>query len=138
MSSEIETSKIYGEIRNILAQARQNIARTVNTALVETYWQVGRHIVEYEQQGNAKATYGSDLIGELSRLLVPEFGKGFNATNLRYMRQFYIYFPIYHALRAKLTWTHYRTLPEGESQIFAAKYMTYLPTKEELKRLLQE
>lgn len=116
MNTEISTTELYGEIRNVLASARQKIARTVNTTLVEAYWQVGRHIVEYEQQGKAKAAYGSDLIGELSRLLVPEFGKGFTPANLRYMRQFYICYPNHHALRDKLTWTHYRTLLKVEDK----------------------
>lgn len=108
--NDITTKNLYEEVRAILATARKSVAQTVNTTLVKAYWQVGKHIVEYEQGGSAKSAYGSDLIGELSRRLVPEFGKGFTVANLRYMRQFYICSPNYHALRDKLTWTHYRTL----------------------------
>lgn len=114
--NSITKRTIYDEVRAILATARKSVAQTVNTTLVNAYWQVGKHIVEYEQGGNAKSTYGSDLIGELSRRLVPEFGKGFTAANLRYMRQFYISFPNHHALRDKLTWTHYRTLLKVEDE----------------------
>lgn len=116
MSNETHTNGLYGEIRAILAEARRGIARAVNSTLVEAYWQVGRHIVEYEQGGNAKSAYGSDLIGDLSRRLVPEFGQGFNATNLRHMRNFYLCFPNQHTLCAKLTWSHYRTLLKVEDK----------------------
>lgn len=103
-------AQLFAQVRDILAQARQRIARQVNTTIVEAYWNVGRHIVEYEQNGNAKQAYGANTLNELSRRLVAEFGKGFTKTNLLYMRQFYLYFPIYHTLCDKLTWSHYRTL----------------------------
>jgi len=107
---------LYKIIRSILVNARKNIAHTVNTTLVMAYWQVGRHIVEFEQKGSAKSTYGSDMINELSKRLVAEFGKGFTPANLRYMRQFYVCFPNCHALRDNLTWTHYRTLLKVEDK----------------------
>jgi len=116
MGSEITKGNLYEEVRGILAEARSSIARTVNTTIVKAYWQVGKHIVEYEQGGNAKSTYGSDMIGELSRRLVPEFGRGFTATNLRHMRNFYLCFPNQHTLCAKLTWSHYRTILKVEDE----------------------
>ena len=94
-------NRLYDKIRAILTAARENIVKTVNSTLVQTYWQIGRHIVEYEQHGQAKSTYGSDMINELSTRLVAEFGKGFTPSNLRYMRQFYLYFPNHHAVRDK-------------------------------------
>ena len=103
-------NRLYDKIRAILTAARENIVKTVNSTLVRTYWQIGRHIVEYEQHGQAKSTYGSDMINELSKRLVAEFGKGFTPSNLRYMRQFYLYFPNHHAVRDNLTWTHYRLI----------------------------
>jgi predicted nuclease of restriction endonuclease-like (RecB) superfamily len=77
---------------------------------VQTYWQIGRHIVQFEQGGTARASYGKGLLDALARELTTDFGKGFDATNLRHMRNFYLSFPICDALRRELTWTHYRLL----------------------------
>ncbi len=101
---------LYEGIRTILQNARQNIARTVNSTLVQAYWQVGRHIVEYEQEGRHKSQYGDAVIKNLSVRLMAEFGNGFTATNLKLMRQFYMAFPNGHALRDELSWTHYRSI----------------------------
>ena len=107
-TSNVDT--LYSTIRQVLQQARQNIARTVNNTIVRAYWQVGRHIVEYEQGGETRAKYGEGIIKGLSQKLVAEFGNGFTATNLKLMRQFYIAFQNGHALRDELSWTHYRSL----------------------------
>lgn len=103
-------NNLYESVREILQEARQNIARTVNSTLVKAYWQVGRHIVEYEQGGAERAKYGNAVIKNLSDKLVTEFGNGFTVTNLKLMRQFYVAFPNGHALRDELSWTHYRSL----------------------------
>lgn len=115
-----ETDKIYpadkGEeellhnVRHILQEARAKVIHHVNSTLVRAYWQVGKYIVEYEQQGTGRAGYGKVVINTLSRRLVAEFGNGFTATNLRYMRQFYQCYPKYHTLCDKLSWSHCRTL----------------------------
>lgn len=107
-SSEI-SDNIYGQIKQILLQARAKVLTTVNTAMVQAYWHVGKLIVE-AQGGEERATYGDDMIKRISERLTKEFGKGFTATNLRYMRMFYLSFPIYHSLSDKLSWTHYRML----------------------------
>ena len=78
--------------------------------MVQTYWQVGQLIVEDEQQGDKRARYGKQVLAQLSATLTCEFGKGFDLTNLRKMRQFYLAFPIRDAVRLELSWTHYRTL----------------------------
>ena len=101
---------LYESIRSILQEARQSIARNVNSTLVKAYWQVGRHIVEYEQEGEERAKYGKGTLKKLSAKLTAEFGSGFTTTNLMYMRQFYSCFPIYHTLCDKLSWSHCRTL----------------------------
>ena len=90
---------LYREIRAVLESARAGAFRAVNAAMVQAYWNVGRLIVEHEQGGAKRAAYGEAVLEELSRRLTAEFGQGFTATNLRYMRQFYRAFPIYHALR---------------------------------------
>ena len=103
-------NNLYESVREILQEARQNIARTVNSTLVKAYWQVGRHIVEYEQGGAERAKYGNAVIKNLAARLTSEFGSGFTVTNLVYMRQFYVCFPNYHTLCDKLSWSHCRTL----------------------------
>lgn len=90
---------LYREIRSVLEAARSSAYRAVNTAMVQAYWHVGRLIVEHEQGGRRRATYGEAVLEDLSQRLTAEFGRGFTATNLRYMRQFYLAFPIHHALR---------------------------------------
>ncbi|SFW57980.1 Predicted nuclease of restriction endonuclease-like (RecB) superfamily, DUF1016 family [Pseudomonas sp. NFACC19-2] len=75
----------------------------------------GRHIVEFEQAGKARAAYGKNLLTALAKGLTAEFGKGFDATNLRHMRAFFLAFPIRDALRRELSWTHYRTLLRVDS-----------------------
>ena len=113
MSTTQINSTFFHEIRTILAQARQKAYASVNSAMVEAYWQIGQRIVEEEQKGNERAEYGTLLIEELSRQLGQEFGKGFSVANLRNFRQFYLVFPDFqkrYAPRSVLTWTHYRLI----------------------------
>lgn len=110
MNKELSlTDSVYGEIRELLVLARQKTISVVNTAMVQTYWQIGKIIVD-AQGGESKAAYGDRLIEELAQRLTAEFGKGFKRSNLRNMRQFYLMFPIRHSLRGELSWTHYRLL----------------------------
>ncbi|WP_233437256.1 PDDEXK nuclease domain-containing protein [Vreelandella alkaliphila] len=82
----------------------------MNTAMVQSYWEIGRLIVEHEQQGNSRAEYGKQQLQQLSQQLTERLGKGFDVRNLRNMRQFYQSFPKRNAVRTELSWTHYRTL----------------------------
>jgi hypothetical protein len=91
--------------------------------MVEAYWNVGRMIVEEEQQGKKRAKYGAFLIRDLSFRLTEEFGKGFDERELRRMRQFYQLFPIRGAVRPELSWTHYRLLIRIEKQDARAWYL---------------
>lgn len=97
-------------IRNLLTQSRTQLQQTVNHAMVKTYWEVGRLIVEEEQKGEKRAAYGQSQIKALAQDLRKEFGKGFTARNLLNMRAFYLQNPIWHAVSTKLTWTHHRIL----------------------------
>lgn len=102
-------AKLYENIRITVAEAQKKVYATVNFVMVETYWNIGRQI--YEAQGeNDRAEYGTGLLKELSVKLTAEFGKGFEASNLRRMRQFYLVFQKRDALRHELSWTHYRML----------------------------
>lgn len=97
-------------LRELIAQGRQRALRAVDMVQVQTCWEVGRHIVEFEQGGENRAAYGKRLLVQLGQALTQEFGKGFDATNLRHMRAFYLSFPKCDALRRELSWTHYRLL----------------------------
>ncbi len=89
---------LYDRIAQILEQARSQVARTVNTAMVQAYWLIGREIVEVEQDGEQRAGYGEELIQRLSLRLQGVFGKGFSVATLRRIRQFYQAFPLGSAL----------------------------------------
>lgn len=95
--------------------ARGQVRQAVNTTMVQSYWEVGRLIVEHEQNGQERAEYGKQQLQSLSRQLTDRLGKGFDVRNLRHMRQFYLTFPKRNALRTELSWTHYRTLMRVES-----------------------
>jgi hypothetical protein len=100
-------------VKEILENARQKAYIAVNSAMVEAYWLVGKHIVEEEQNGEERAAYGSHLLKILSAELSKSFGKGFSERNLRNFRQFYLTFPnneIWQTLSAKLNWSHYQLL----------------------------
>ena len=114
--------QFYEQIKFILSEARNKVYKTANFAMVEAYWNIGKSIVE-QQDGYEKAEYGSRLIFELSKQMTVDFGKGFTATNLKYMRQFYLTFPNSHALRDKLSWTHYRLLMRVENENARQFYM---------------
>jgi predicted nuclease of restriction endonuclease-like (RecB) superfamily len=132
-------------VAEILRAARTKAHRAVNFTMVEAYWTIGRMIVEEEQEGKERAEYGKALLRNLSLHLSREFGKGFTETNLKYFRQFYLAFPILHAVRGKsvaakplssnqlairhalsdqLTWTHYRLLLRVEKPAAREWYMT--------------
>ncbi len=109
-SAETGAAVLYETVAAILQEARSTAHRAVNFAMVQAYWHIGQAIVEEEQRGQERADYGQVLIDTLAQRLTKSFGKGFTATNLRYMRLFYQTFPIHHALRDELSWTHYRLL----------------------------
>ena len=110
MNNPTQNDVLYSSIKNILQNARDNAYRQVNFIMVEAYWNIGKQIIEEEQNGKDRAEYGSYLIKELSSRLTSEFGKGFTASNLKMMRQFYLAFPIGHTLCDQLSWSHYRLI----------------------------
>lgn len=98
------------ELREFISESRRKVVRAVDVIQVRTCWGVGRHIVEFEQGGAARAEYGTNLLARLAEALTADFGKGFDRWNLHKMKQFYLAFPILDALRPELSWTHYRIL----------------------------
>ena len=107
--------KAYNSIRLIPEEARSRAYHAVNSEIVMAHWQIGKIIVEEEQNGKAKAEYGKYLIKELSIRLSKEYGRGFDISNLWYFRQFYTTFQILDAVRRELSWTHYRLLLRVEN-----------------------
>jgi len=118
-----EFSKLLASLQALIHAARQQALRTVDVIQVKTSWSVGHHIVEFEQAGTTRADYGKRLIAQLAERLTAEFGKGFDSSNLRYMRLFYQAFPNCDALRHELSWTHYRSLLRVEDAAARQWYM---------------
>ena len=114
---------IYSEIKETLLLSRNQAYSAVNFAMVQAYWQIGRIIVEHEQNGNVRADYGKAILQELSSRLTKDFGKGFSVRTLQQMKKFYVTFPNTNALRSQLTWTHYRLLLSVENEQARQWYM---------------
>ena len=121
-STVVAGDHLYEFSRDLIINSRRLVYQTANFAMVETYWRIGEKIVE-TQGGVERAKYGNELIENLSKKLTAEFGKGFTVRNLWAMRQFYTQFPILHALRAELSWTHYRSLIRVENPKAREVYM---------------
>jgi predicted nuclease of restriction endonuclease-like (RecB) superfamily len=120
---EIEKGGLYADIKTILEQARGNAIRAVNFSMVIAYWEIGKRIVEDEQQGSKRAVFGQATLKQLSVQLSNEFGKGFDESNLRNMRLFYQAFTVRDALRHELSWTHYRFIMKVENPDARDYYM---------------
>ncbi len=103
-------NELIKQIHSIIANAKDRAIRSVDTERVLMYWQIGKVILEEEQEGKERAGYGEFLIKSLAQTLQPQFGSGFSIRQLEMCRQFYRTFPITNALRSQLSWTHYRTL----------------------------
>ena len=107
--------QLLKDIRELIVDARLRVQHNVNTAMVQTYWLIGKRIIEEEQQGQKRAKYAADLLQQLSVALIKEFGKGFSATNLRQMRKLFLAYPIQQLQTAefntfpnsRISWTHY-------------------------------
>ena len=129
------------EIRKLLENARNNIAQQVNTELLTTYWNIGRIIVEYEQQSQLRAEYGKQTLKELSKELTREFGKGFSRSNLQNMRAFYLAYEKCQTPSGKLAWSHYCELltisDEGKRSFYEKEAVNSGWSVRELKRQIE-
>lgn len=113
---------VYQSIRQTVAQAQQKVYAAINYTMVETYWEIGRQIVQ-AQGNNNRAEYGAGLLKYLAEQLSAEFGKGYTVRNLNNMRAFYIAFPNWNAVRTNLSWTHYRILLKVENDAARQFYL---------------
>jgi predicted nuclease of restriction endonuclease-like (RecB) superfamily len=108
--SKIQYNDLLDNIGQTIESARQNAIKAVNTELVKANWEIGRHIVEFEQHGHERAEYGSDLLARLSKDLKLRYGKGFGRRNVLDMRRFYLAYPKWQTVSAKLSWSHFIVL----------------------------
>ena len=125
MNTELKPGNYKGlikDIGNILEEGRNNTFRAVNEILVKTYWEIGRRIVVFEQQGKEKAEYGSYLLERLSKDLKLRYGKGFSRSNISYMRLLYIKYQKSETLSHKLSWSHYFELLKVEEDLERSFY----------------
>lgn len=114
--------KLIEDIGVTLQEKRENAAVAVNRELVAANWEIGRHIVEFEQGGKEKAEYGSSLLTNLSKDLRLAYGKGFGKSNLYLCRQFYLQYPIFQTVSGKLSWSHYAELLTVSDDLARAFY----------------
>ncbi|MFV0269928.1 MAG: DUF1016 N-terminal domain-containing protein [Draconibacterium sp.] len=141
-----ENNPLFGKIADLLNEARKSIVKNVNQTIVITYFEVGKLIVEEEQQGKERAEYGKSVLKELSQKLTDEFGKGYSVYNLERMRNFYLVFKSRineteksASLMRKsespfhLSWTHYLLLIKNRN---AAENLSYLIVNSSLNRVV--
>jgi len=102
-------TNLINQIKNLLIEARTKVLQTVNTTMVHTYYNIGKLIIENEQNGKEKAEYGKEILKNLSKELTAEFGKGFSKDNLENMRKFYLVYEKTETVSRKfnLSWSHY-------------------------------
>ena len=137
------SSRLVDEVRQLLQTARRTVAQQVNTQLLETYWEIGRVIVKYEQKDQARAEYGQQTLKELSRELTREFGKGFSRSNLQNMRLFYLAYQKCQTVsgKFKLSWSHYCELlsisDESKRSFYEKEAINSKWSLRELKRQIE-
>ena len=114
---KLTNNNIYQEIKELLYSAKNRVYQTINTTMTQTYYQIGKRIVEEEQGGEIRAEYGKSLLKLLSVQLINEFGKGFSVDNLENMRRFYLAFQKSETVSRKfeLSWSHYIFLTRIEN-----------------------
>lgn len=109
MANEMTDSikSLVAEIKDILNNARANVAVNVNKELLISYWKIGETIVNHEQDDKQRAAYGKQTLKEVSKALNKQFGRGFSISNLQFMRRFYMEYQIQQTVSVKLSWSHY-------------------------------
>lgn len=128
MNGDIIHSDLFLKIADLLQAARQNVVRTINQTMVYTYFEIGRMIVEDEQQGKERAEYGKQVLEYLAQRLTQDFGKGFSVVNLRQMRAFYLTYSIQQTTSAELQFVENKesAISETVSRKFILSWSHYL------------
>ena len=146
ITNKEENRKPYQEliqqISTVFEHGRARAMAAVHSCLVDTYWKIGQHIVEYEQQGREKAVYGTKLLENLSQDLKLRHGKGFSLSNVKRMRQLYSVYPISAMPSHQLSWSHYVELLKIDDDLERSFYeqQTLLENRSvaELKKLINQ
>ena len=109
INNDNEVNNIFDNIKDLVINSRNKVYQTVNTEMLNLYWNIGKAIMEI-QKGDERASYGDAVLDKLSQKLTNKFGKGFSSRNLRTMRKFYLMYPIWKTVSAKLSWSHYEVI----------------------------
>lgn len=127
LAHSLQESEFFTEVKELLLQARSRAYTTVNVIMSQTYWQIGKRIVEQELKGNDRAEYGSQIIKRLAQSLSSDFGEGLSVANLFNFRKFYLTFPdeekVYTLCR-KLSWSHIRLIMRCEDELERQYYIS--------------
>lgn len=138
---EIENNKDYEDliksIENVVSNSKNKIANTINDTIVETYWNIGKYIIEFEQKGKIKAEYGKQLLVRLSKDLKLRLGKGYSRSNLYNMRKLYELYPIFQPLAGKLSWTNLCEILTIDNELERNFYIAEASKEKWSKRMLQ-
>jgi len=122
LTSQREYQALLNRISTAYTTGRQRAIQAVDTQLVQTYWEIGQYIVEFEQGGALRAKYGKRLLEQLSSDLSLLYGKGFSRSNINHMRGLYLAFPICETLSHKLSWSHYVELTKIDDPLERSFY----------------
>ena len=138
IATNSEYDSLVESIGSLLDSARTQIATSVNTILIQTYWNIGKYIVEFEQDGAQRAEYGSNLLNRLSTDLTHRYGKGFSRSNVYNMRKLYLTYPKVQTLSGFLSWSHYTEILNSDDPLEISFYVKECETQKwsvrELKR----
>lgn len=129
LKSKNELKTLIHDIKSLIRKARYNAVYAVNAEMLKAYYEIGRRIVEEEQKGSNRAEYGERLIDTISLELMKEFNKGFDVTNLRRMRRFYLIYQKWETVSPKLTWSHYSELIKIEEETKRRYFEKYAITE---------
>lgn len=124
LSKNIEYHELIEKIGNSYKSAKNRVITAVNTEMLKAYWEIGKHIIDFEQGGALKAEYGKALLVNLSKDLTLRYGRGFSRSNLNYMRLLYSKYPKCETLSHKLSWSHYYELLKVEDDLARTFYET--------------
>lgn len=136
INNENEINDIFDNIKELVISSRNRVYTTVNTEMLNLYWNIGKAIMEI-QQGDERASYGETVLEKLSQKLTTEFGKGFSKRNLERMRKFYIYFPIATTVSTQLSWSHYLELLKVDEEPKSSKSMSLKQAYDLYKKVMK-
>jgi hypothetical protein len=121
-NSKFSYNALIDSIGTLLHGGRKKAYTEIENILLGTYWNIGKHIVEFGQKGNERAQYGKNLLINLSKDIIVKHGKGFSRSNLQNMRLFYLYYPNCQTLSGNLIWSHYIELLSISDEVARSFY----------------